>query len=160
MHRLLVGNPYDIVEDGDTICATTNGERKKDGLAIMGRGNAKFMRDTFHIDALLGEYLSKYGNRAFLLGSGRFPYYYGGKQIFLATFPTKHRWRDKSDLLLIEQSAYQINEIADKFNLERVYIPIPGCGNGGLVWSQVKDRLTVLDERFIIYSLNAKDFSV
>lgn len=160
MYELFVGNPYDLIEDGDTICATTNGEVRKNGLAVMGKGNAQFMRDTFHIDALLGTYLQQHGNRAFLLGGGKFRHLYNGKEIYLATFPTKHKWRDRSDLALIEQSAYQIVEIANKFTLSRIYVPIPGCGNGGLVWSQVKDKLTLFDDRFIVYSLSGKDFTL
>lgn len=160
MYQIFVGNPYDICEENDTICATTNGEtRKNSGNAVMGRGSAKVFRDEFKVDKLLGEYLIKYGNRAFFLGNHSYTNKHGTtKQIFLATFPTKHSWRDMSDIGLIEASAIQIKKIADKFNLKRIYIPIPGCANGQLKWSDVKDKLSILDERFIIYSLKKSDF--
>lgn len=155
MYSIFVGNPYDECENGDTICVTTNGEVRKNGNAVMGRGSAEFARDTFKVDKLLGEYLTKYRNRAFYLGT----YPYRGKQISLATFPTKYTWRDKSDIQLIKESALQMMKIADKFELRKVYIPIPGCGKGQLKWSEVKNVLSVLDSRFIVYSLNQNDFS-
>ncbi|QST02294.1 ADP-ribose-binding protein (plasmid) [Pontibacillus sp. ALD_SL1] len=155
MYNLYVGNPYETCRDGDTICVTTNGQIRKDGKAVMGRGSAKFARDTFGADGILAEYLKQYGNRAFILGN----YPYKGKTITLVSFPTKHHWRDKSDIHLIEKSAEQLVEMADKFHLKRVYIPIPGCSNGELCWSDVKRVLKGLDERFIVYSLKEEDFN-
>ncbi len=154
MYNTFIGNPYHSFNDYDVICTTTNGETRKNGYAVMGRGNAQFARDTFKVDKLLGKYLKQYGNRVFLLGKHQ----YQGKQLILATFPTKHSWRDKSDIELIRTSAIQIKEVADKYKLRRIYIPIPGCGNGQLKWSEVKEVLNILDERFVIYSLNGKDF--
>jgi hypothetical protein len=155
MYKIFIGNPYHIFEENDVICTTTNGEVRKNGYAVMGKGNAQFVRDTFKVDKLLGSYLNKFGNRVFLLGA----YQYNKKSLILATFPTKNTWRDKSDVNLIKTSSIQIKEVADKFNLRKIYIPIPGCSNGQLKWSEVKQHLNILDERFIIYSLDAKDFN-
>lgn len=180
MHKLFVGNPYEIFEIGDVICTTTNGIAKKNGDAVMGRGNAEFVRDVFHVEGLLGKYLKQYGNRAFFLGEYTFPsesefqklykkknnvMYHPerfensfGKTLKLASFPTKHHWRDPSDLNLIETSANQMMNIANKFNLKRIYVPIPGGSNGKLKWEDIQPRLTGLDERFIVYSLDEEDF--
>jgi hypothetical protein len=155
MYSMFVGNPYEIMNTGEAICTTTNGETRKNGYAVMGKGNAQLVRDTFKLDKLLGEYLLKYGNRAFYLGA----HSYKGKDIIIASFPTKQFWKDKSNLDLIEKSVEQIKKIADKYNLKKIYIPVPGCSNGQLKWSQVKERLCTLDERFIIYSLDRNDFS-
>lgn len=155
MYQIYVGNPYFTFKEGDVICTTTNGEIKKDGKAVMGRGNAKFVRDTFSgVDTLLGQMLEKYGNRVVPLGK----YSFGEKTFTLLTFPTKNKWRDKSDLALIQQSAKEIKQLADHYGFQRIYIPIPGCSNGQLAWHDVKQVLTDLDERFIIYSLDEKDF--
>lgn len=182
MYTTIVGNPYEFFNEGDTICTTTNGILKNDGHAVMGAGNAAFVRDVFGVDKRLGEFLKRFGNRAFYLGEHIFPsrpiieqlqknarnkeFYVPdkfsdsyGKQLKLATFPTKHHWRNDSDLNLIQTSAEQIVAIANKFHLNKVYIPLPGGSHGNLKWSQVKDRLSCLDERFVIYSLNAEDFS-
>lgn len=149
MYKIFLGNPFDILNDGDVICVTTNGLTKKDGKAVMGAGIAKFFRDTFKVDSMLGEYLKTYGNRSFRLGT----FEYKGKNIELATFPTKHSWRDNSDINLISESARQIKEMADKYGWKMIYIPIPGCSNGGLKWSNVKDSLEILDERFVVFSI-------
>lgn len=163
MYRMFVGNPYEHFQDGDTICITTNGEIKKDGRAVMGAGTALFARDTFGVDEQLGQYLKKYGNRSFYLGLFTFPKVQGfekveGKRLHLATFPTKNAWRNPSDPKLIEQSAIQIKQIADKFHLEKIYIPMPGGLHGKLVWSSIRPLLSSLDERFTIYTKHKEDF--
>lgn len=155
VYQIVTGNAYKIFNDGDVICTTTNGEVKKDGKAVMGAGVAKFVRDTFPgVDVKLAQLLNEHGNRAFKLGT----YDYNGKPVVLATFPTKEKWNESSKLDLIETSAKQLMQMADKFGWKNIYIPIPGCSNGGLVWSQVKERLLCLDNRFIIFSLNKNDF--
>ena len=163
MYKIFIGNPYDagVLNENDVLVATTNGVTRKNGYAVMGKGSAEPFKTIFSVDKLLGEYLRKYGNRAFFLGKYSYTDSKGTtKHIKLATFPTKHHWRDKSDLELIEASAIQIKAMADKFNFQKVYIPIPGCSNGQLSWKQVKEKLNILDERFIIYSFNASDFNM
>lgn len=155
MYRTMVGNPYKTIKTGESICTTTNGTVKYDGKAVMGAGNAKFVRDQFGLDALLGKLLTKYGNRVFPLGKHR----YNGQEIMIFTFPTKEYWRNNSSLSLIRKSAIELREIADKLNITgNIYIPAPGCSNGGLRWSQVKEQLHDLDFRFIVYSLEADTF--
>lgn len=155
VYQIMKGNAYEHFSPGDVICTTTNGEVKKNGRAVMGAGIAKFVRDTFQdIDLRLASLLNEHGNRSFRLGT----YFYKGKPVVLATFPTKEKWEDPSQLDLIETSARQIVQMADKFGWKKIYIPIPGCSNGGLVWSQVKEKLTCLDDRFIIFSINKRDF--
>ena len=47
---------------------TTNGQTRKDGACVMGRGCARQARDMLPgIDYKLGELLRKYGNRVFRL---------------------------------------------------------------------------------------------
>lgn len=181
MYQIHIGDPYKTFKNDDTICVTTNGIVKEGGKAVMGKGTALFAREVFGVDTKLGDYLKQHGNRSFFLGEYTFPseeefqaiykktrdkrFFIPsdfknsfGKTLKLATFPTKYDWRDKSDLNLIEQSAKQIVSIADKFKLEKIYIPLPGGLNGGLHWQAVKSRLNCLDERFIIYSRSENDF--
>lgn len=155
MFTTMVGNPYDSFEAGDVICVTTNAEVRINGNAVMGRGCAEFVRDNFKgSDKKLGSYLKKYGNRVFRLGEQR----YSGRPFQLVTFPTKNKWRDRSDRALIRKSAHELRELCDKFGYSRIYIPIPGCTNGYLWWSQVKIELAELDSRFVVYSLDGQDF--
>lgn len=156
MFQILNGNAFFHCHEGDVICTTTNGQCKKDGNAVMGAGNAKFVKETFPgVDRKLGDLLKTHGNRAFRLGN----YQYKGKGIVLATFPTKNKWEDDSDLDLIETSASQLLEMANKFGWKKIYVPIPGCGNGNLKWSMVKPKLAKLDERFIVFSKNGNQFN-
>lgn len=149
------GNAYDVVQPGEAVCVTTNGEIKANGRAVMGRGCAEYVAKTFPGTAdRLAALLKQYGNRAFNLGS----YHHNGNSIRIISFPTKNKWRDNSSLPLIRSSAEQLVGIADKFGLQRIYVPIPGCTNGKLVWSRVKQELSVLDERFVIYSIEPNLF--
>jgi len=168
MFQTIAGDPYTFFESGDTICITTNGiTKKKDQTAVMGKGTAEFAQVTFkeyEIDKLLGRYLILHKNRAFYLGEYTFPLVKGfeqseGKKVHLVTFPTKNHWRDKSDIYLIRESIAQLQIIQRKFNLnKRIYLPMPGCGAGQLKWSDVKEDLSVLDEKYIIYSKTEEDF--
>lgn len=105
---------------------TTNGEcRRSDGAAVMGRGCAKQAKEMLPgIDYKLGELLREYGNRVMRLGA--LP---DGSHI--GSFPVKHSWKEKADLALIERSAHQLVELADRFGYAMVYLPRPGSGNGG-----------------------------
>ena len=100
-------------------------------------------------DAVLGEYLRRYGNRAFYMGVHRV----GDRLTSLVTFPTKHHYRDNSDLDLIMRSAVQLKEIAAKFQLSKIYLPPVGCGLGKLDYEkQVRPVLNQVldDDRFVV----------
>lgn len=124
----------------DTIkCVTTNGIVKANGEAVMGAGLALVVARLYpQIPKTLGEYITKWGNRAFVLGEN------------WVSFPTKGHWRNPSDLDLILASADQITQMADKFSWDKVLLPKVGCGLGGLKWDDVKKELrNILDDRFV-----------
>lgn len=150
-----MGDAYDVCRDGDIVCVTTNGEVKVNGRAVMGRGCAEFVAKNFNgTDKKLAEYLKTYGNRVFNLGK----YSHKGHIIRIVSFPTKNLWRDKSSLDLIEKSAKELLLLSDKLGANKIFIPIPGCSNGKLKWSQVRERLIALDERFTVYSTEPELF--
>lgn len=128
---------------------TTNGQTRKDGACVMGRGCARQARDMIPgIDYKLGELLRKYGNRVFRLGA--LP---DGSH--LGSFPVKNHWKNYADLELIERSAHQLVEIVQSFGYKRVVLPCPGVGNGGLSYERyVKPVLepVLSDDRFYIVS--------
>lgn len=127
---------------------TTNGYVAKDGRAVMGRGCAREARCFFpNLDYKLGRMIREHGNRTMRLGR------YDG--IDLCSLPVKHHWRENAELELIERSVTQLVEIVDKFSYERVVMPRPGCGNGGLEWSTVKPLIEpLLNGRFIVVRYN------
>lgn len=126
---------------------TTNGQTRTDNAAVMGRGCARQARERLPaLDHKLGALITQHGNRVMRLcalddGS------------HLASFPVKYHWREPADLALIETSAHQLVDLADKFGYTRVYLPRPGMGAGRLDYDSavrpVLERI-LTDERFAI----------
>ncbi len=127
---------------------TTNGHVTRQGRCIMGRGCTKQARDKFSgLDHKLGGLIREHGNRPMRLM--KLP-----DASHVGSFPVKHHWKEQADLDLIETSARRLIELADKFGYERIFLPRPGCGNGGRSWGEVRARLEpLLDERFTILGL-------
>lgn len=120
----------------------TNGVLSENGSLVMGKGIALEAKKRFPgLPQKLGMWVREWGNRVFIC-----------HEELLITFPTKRHWRDDSDLWLIEQSAKQVVEIVDKYEIKSVAMPRPGCGAGNLSWTQVKPWLVnILDDRFTVY---------
>lgn len=123
----------------DIYCVTTNGEIRSDGKAVMGAGVAKYVRDKFEgIDTILAHQLRNNGNIVNTI--------WGNPHI--VSFPTKNKWRDKSCLVLIEDSLKSLSLLDGV-----IVIPRPGCSNGGLDWETCVKPLCekyLVDDRFII----------
>lgn len=159
---LIAANVRDIFKlpngPQDAICVTTNGCIRKDGDAVMGRGIALYANQRFYdqnrpgvrLATRLAGYLGKYGNRAFYMG--KLTDSLTGRTMSVITFPTKHDWKDASDIELIRTSAEQLVAICDKFNIRYCYLTCPGCANGRLDWeTQVRPVIEpILDDRFVI----------
>ncbi len=134
------------------ILVTTNGIVKTDGRAVMGAGIAKQVRDRWAgIDKELGDRIIIGGNKPYILGI----YNIEDHLVLICSFPTKHHWKDNSDMQLIENSASLINEISKKDYsewFEKGVITVPaGCGNGGLRWEYVKKVIEPhFDDRFTV----------
>ena len=135
----------------DAICVTTNGCVHKDGRAVMGRGIARMADLKFGLAEQLAGYLKRYGNRLFYMGPKTDRH--TGRTMSVITFPTKHDWRDGSDLDLIKTSARQLVTACDKFGIETCYLIYPGCANGRLDWeTQVRPAIEPIltGDRFVI----------
>jgi hypothetical protein len=129
------------------VAIPTNGVVKANGRLVMGAGVAKQARDRFpgvsgynipSIDEYLGEKVKKGGNHVYLYDGGQHDTANSDFRCF--SFPTKHHWRDPSDLDLIIQSWCELSQYACSMGIE-VYMPRPGCGLGGLPWEEVKAAL-------------------
>ena len=58
-----------------------------------------------------------------------------------------------AELSIIEQSAKELMELANKHDWERIIAPRFGCGAGELTWEQVEPVVEpYLDDRFSIYT--------
>lgn len=142
-------NIFELPQNGEAMCVTTNGITKADGTAVMGKGIALEADQIFHLSNLLGKYLKQYGNRAFNLGRFQRP---NGAVFTIFSFPTKHDWKENSDITLICKSAEQLMEMCTKFGITKCYLTPPGCGCGNLSYENlVKPWISqILDDRFIV----------
>lgn len=145
--KTLAKNLWSLRASGGIIAITTNGFVKRNGEAVMGRGCAYEATQKFPgLKKTLGSYIKKWGNRVFFL-----------KAQGLITFPVKHHWGEAADLKLIAKSCAQLMHILDKFGIEAVYLPRPGCGNGHLSWDVVRPVIEpLLDDRVTIVTFPSR----
>lgn len=120
----------------DWIGVTTNGMIKKDGDCVMGRGCAYEARERFsRLANRLGSEIKQHGNVIHWFGD-----------IKLFSFPVKHNWYEKADLVLIKQSAVQL-EVAANSEPDSIFLlPRPGCSNGRLKWEDVEPVINFLPD--------------
>lgn len=143
-------------ESADARCITTNGFVKKNGHLVMGAGTAAQAQVRYpDLPKYWGALVQLQGNHVFfdILSDDQ----------LLFTFPVKHNWFETADLKLIERSSHELMEHLDKRPfLKKVLLPLPGCGNGQLSWSDVKPVIApILDDRvWAISNSLTKDFNV
>lgn len=139
------GDLWVLVQPGDALVITTNGDVTKRGWAVMGRGVALEAAKAFEgvgLKERLGSLLQTNGNHAFLLAVPA--------PFRLVTMPVKRHWHEAADLDLIVRSAQELVRLADRYNWQTIWMPRPGCGNGRLNWADVKPAIEgILDDRFI-----------
>ncbi len=63
--------------------------------------------------------------------------YYENKKL-IVNFPTKNKWREKSQMSYIKIGLDLLVELIKNENIQSIAIPPLGCGNGGLIWEEVK----------------------
>ena len=116
------------------LIVTTNGDVRRDGQCVMGRGIARQVRDNVVGSAArLGALIQEFGNRPFRISEG------------IWSLPVKHHWPEKADLALIEDSLWLMQDMVRRFTPHTLMFPRPGCGNGGLDWSDVAPLMTNFD---------------
>lgn len=118
---------------------TTNGVLNRHGHLVMGRGCALEAKERYPtLAAALGYWVRLMGN---------VPYYNPG--LGLATLPTKHHWREDSDIELIKSGLVSLASIVGEEI--RFVLPRPGCGSGRLKWDDVRPVCEeILDDRFTV----------
>ena len=135
----VVGNIWEYA-DSSVIAITTNGSLTRDGRAIFGRGVARQAALRYPgLAEKLGRLLAEGGSHVFDLGCG------------IVTFPVEETPWSQPDLRIIARSAGELQLLADRSGWDRIVVPRPGCGGGGLAWRDVRPLLaTCLDHRFLI----------
>lgn len=84
-------------------------------------------------------------------------HYYVEDGITIVNFPTKNKWREKSRIEYIEMGMDYFVELLPELSVKKIAIPPLGCGNGGLLWEDVKkiieDKIADIADKydFIIF---------
>ena len=125
---------------GDVVAITTGGLVGKSGACAMPAGCAGQAKKKFPgLDRVLGGLINTHGNHVFDLGNR------------VVSFPVEETPFVVPDLKLIEQSCLELLELADQKQWQRIVVPRPGCGIGGLDWRLVRPLLEkYFDDRFVI----------
>lgn len=146
--REVAGDIWEAHGLGHWIAITTNGIVNRQGKLVMGRGVALQAAKRFDwLPTHLGDRVRDAGNHVHAFPSIR-----------LFSYPVKHHWKEGADLALIERSAKELVDFVTDLTARKVGPMIhlvclvrPGCGSGGLEWSQIRPLLApILDDRFII----------
>lgn len=143
--RETTGNIWDHLGCA-VIAITTNGTVAASGTALFGRGCARQALAYFpDLNQRLGRLLREGGNHVHYLGDG------------IVSFPVEETPWENPDPRLIGRSARELRELADRHGWERVVVPRPGCGGGGLDWREVRPLLEeVFDDRFLVITAEGK----
>lgn len=125
----------------DLRCITTNGFVKNNNECVMGRGVAFQAKNKYpQLAKIVGQLIRESGNHVYHLSD-----------YSIATFPVKHNWWEKANLMLIRQSIIELETLVDIMpEIKKVALPRPGCGNGKLTWEEVKPLVAILDDRFYL----------
>lgn len=141
------GNIFELIKQPEynAICIPTNGVVDTHQNAVMGAGLALKLKELCDwFPTVLGVHLKMYGNIPFIRSITEL----NNKHVI--TFPTKHNWKDKSDMQLIRQSALIIEKYALLYDLN-VLLPRVGAGLGKLDWWKVKLEIQyILSDRFTV----------
>lgn len=140
-------------EPADARCITTNGTITKTGALVMGGGVALAAKERHpQLPRIWGTLVQLHGNHVRLVVIG---------SELLFAFPTKEDVKEPSTIERVEKSAHELMAYMDKYPLfNKVLLPYPGCGLGGLRWRDVKPVLVpILDDRvWIINNEYTYDF--
>ena len=124
--------------DADYRIITTNGDIKKDGSAVMGKGLALQAAQKYpDLPLRLGIQL-KNDNKCYI-----FP------DMHIITFPTKYHWRENSNYKLIMEGIDFLKRFSYNSGLTFV-MPIPGTGNGNLHKGIVLSLLEILPDNVLV----------
>lgn len=147
-----------VLSKASAICFTSNGVLKGTNYQpqlVMGAGVAKAFRDKFFLlDFFAGEAVQKNGNICQIVDTKITikDQPLNSHLYKIVAFPTKHHFKDPSDIELIKKSARELMELIEQNGWTCVALPRPGVGFGGLDYEKdVKPALQqICDNRVVV----------
>lgn len=138
--REVTGDLWDWHAQGAVIAITTGAAVDKRGRSLMLRGCARQAQDRNpRLREILGSLIVQHGSHVFDLGNR------------IVSFPVETTPFENPGLGRIEQSCRELVELADYKGWQQIVVPRPGCGGGGLDWSEVRPVLErYFDRRFLV----------
>ena len=146
---LLKGDCYKEIKPNSVYLATCNSVIGANGTLVMGKGNAKALLKTFNdrADLRLADYINN-GEEYNL----RIIQYRPKENIYYGAFQSKHHFKDKSDIGLIERSILKLKEAANQRKDLIFHLPFPGIGLGGLKYEDVIKILLQLPDNVYVWT--------
>jgi hypothetical protein len=164
MNQIIKSNVVELWKSGEIVCVTTNGFIKKNGQAVMGRGNALAMATAIpRLPMYLANHIKTHGH---IVG----PIY--KKVISFPVKPIQGKYKDvlphmrnkyketdivpgffcKAEVGIIKKSVEELNRLIENNNnvIKTVYLPIPGINNGQLNFSDISEVLNKLHHKVIL----------
>lgn len=139
------------IPPADFYGTTTNGVVSKFGSLVMGAGHAKAINTQFKVARALGHKIERNHEYYKILPDG-FVYRYGLATVGnVLAFQTKLDWHRQSTIDLIEESAAKLMDWTYNQGFPVVYLPLPGCGLGGLRRKDVEPLLLQLPDNVYIF---------
>jgi len=138
----ITGDLWELHARGEIVAITTGGLIDMNGACAMPRGCARQARDLFPgIEKVLGSLISSYGNHVYDIGNR------------IISFPVENSPFENPDNRLIERSCRELVDLVNRCDWDTIIVPRPGCGGGGLEWSDVSKILgRHFDDRFQVIS--------
>lgn len=126
--------------DCDVRCITTNGTITNAGANIMGGGCAREAAVRYpSLPLIYASMIQSHGHHVM-------PLYRG-----LVMFPTKERIDTPATVGVIVRSCWELMRLADVYDWTKIALPRPGCGLGGLNWTEVEPAISrILDWRVTV----------
>lgn len=139
----------------DAVICPGNRMIHQNGRLTMGAGIAKVFRDWFpNLDLAWGRRLQEVPPEIQVIAG-----YFGRSPTFWVPvyFQTKGDWRRPATVDLVKASTEQLAALIWTVDWHNVLLPRPGCGNGGLSWSEqvfpiLEPYLVDLGERITVIS--------
>lgn len=143
------GNMWDVYEDTDLFCITTNSFVKGNGELVMGRGIALEALKRFpELPRKLGYEILKLPHKVPTKVKYHFIWY---PPLHIAAFQVKYHYRDKAKIELIKKSCEKLKIFARQRPTWRIDLNFPGIGYGGLDKADVLPTLRNLPDNIHVW---------